>query len=94
MEEDEWERAADADCGCSGVKGVRCFVGVDGVDGDVGTKGGMREGGVSSCRTGRETPVAYHKHIRGGFYCLLLLRYQQHERTLSTPQRDDGDPQR
>jgi hypothetical protein len=35
VEEDEWERRADADCGWSGVKGVRCFVGVVGV---VGTK--------------------------------------------------------
>lgn len=34
VEEDEWERA-DADCGCRGVKGERCFVGVVG---DVGTK--------------------------------------------------------
>ena len=41
---------------------------------------------------GRETPVAYHKHIRGGFCYLLLSRYQHG--VLSTPQGDGDNPQR
>jgi hypothetical protein len=57
VEEDVWERAVDAGCCCSGVKGVRCFV-VLGVDGEVGTKRGEKE--VSGCKTGNisagETP--------------------------------------
>lgn len=100
VEEEEGERAAEADWGCNGVKGVRCFVGVVGVVGDVGTKC-RREGrsqwlqdGGRGISAGIEKAEAYHKHIRGGFCCSLLSRYQRHQRMLSTPRRDCDNPQR
>jgi hypothetical protein len=99
VEEDERERAEDADCGCSGVKGERFVVGVVGVDGDVGTKNcrgeEQRRRRSQRLQDGRYIgpPVAYHRYIRG-FCCSLLSRYQHHERVLSTPRRDDDNPQR